>query len=758
MPASARTLLTEWKLVADDGSVVPVTVPGTVTQAFPDALDADSRTWTFRTVLADVPAGRCDLVLDGVATSYEVRLDDRLLAVGRSMFSSMRLDVTGAATPGARLEVRCLPLATALPPGKARRSRWRTRLVADDSLRLIRTTLLGRCPGIAPGPPVVGPWRPIALEAQPAYDVRLLTRTEGRTGVLTASCSDPTATVSCAGVVGPPGELRIPDVPLWWPHTHGEPVLHDVELTLDGQRHHVGRVGFRSVVNADPTSIDLVVNGVPVWARGAVWTPPGLLAGRPEPPYATVLAARDAGMNLLRVPGTAPYEDAAFLEACDELGVMVWHDLALANLDVPHDLLGDQLHDELADLLDRASGRPCLVVVCGGSEVAQQVAMLGLDPQSWRSEFLDVLAPAAVAGQAVWVGNSPVGGALPFRNDTGIAHYFGVGGYRRPLSDVRAAGVRFAAECLAFANPAGSATWVPRDVGADASFADVREHYAKALDRPSTAVVGELMELVFGEWRREGSPNRGGLVLWLRDLQPGHGWGVLDVDGRPKDPWWHLRRALSPRAVWLTDEGMDGARVHLANDRQAVWAGNLRLATYREDDLLLDEVSVPIAVPGHGSWDADVEGLLGRFVDLTWSYRFGPPSVAVLVATVEDGTVEDGTVADGTVADGTVEDGTVEVGTGAGPQAFLFPTGRPTSVHGSDVLTVERAGDELVLTSDRLLDGVVVTCSGRPSDSSFCLEPRRPRRITGVEGRALLTSPQLRHPVDVASARPPQAT
>ena len=50
------------------------------------------------------------------------------------------------------------------------------------------------------------------------------------------------------------GELRVPGVARWWPHTHGEPALHDVRLvvhfgggddrqtTIDG-----GRVGFRDL-------------------------------------------------------------------------------------------------------------------------------------------------------------------------------------------------------------------------------------------------------------------------------------------------------------------------------------------------------------------------------------------------------------------------------------------------------------------------------------------------------------------------------
>ena len=48
------------------------------------------------------------------------------------------------------------------------------------------------------------------------------------------------------------------------------------------------------------------------------------------------------------------------------------------------------------------------------------------------------------------------------------------------------------------------------------------------------------MSEVFGEWRRGVSRCGGGLVLWLRDLLPGAGWGVLDSRGEPKVAYHHL--------------------------------------------------------------------------------------------------------------------------------------------------------------------------------------------------------------------------
>ena len=603
-------------------------MPGTAAGALRDAglwdfgseRDFDAEDWWFRTEFEAAPAAAGELVLlrlDGVATVHEVFLNGERIGGGESMFAAASIDVGTALREGANeLAIRCLALAPRLGAKRKPRARWRTKLV-DNRLRFHRTMLLGRCPGFAPGPAAVGPWRPVWIERRRTLAVAALalrTRCEGADGVLSVTATvrgmdgfDVSAadvvvsgageaegalavTAGADGAVELRGEVRVPDAPRWWPHTHGEPALHTVRLRVAGEAGEVGiDAGGSASASSRPGSgdghdvlrdgIDLHLNGVGVFARGAVWTPVDFVGMAPdrERLRAALEQVRDAGMNMLRMPGIGAYESRDFHDLCDELGILVWQDFAFANLDYP---LADEgfraaVEAEAGEALAALAGRPSLAVVCGNSEVEQQVAMLGLDPAIGRGELFGELLPGALAdsgADAIYVPSAPSGGARPFRPDRGVANYYGVGGYRRPLADARLAGVRFAAECLAFANVPDAAgveailpgapadvvvhhpRWkagVPRDAGSGWDFDDVRDHYLRELfgvdpaelrrydhDRYlelSRAVSAEAMSAVFGEWRRAASPCGGGLVLWLRDLMPGAGWGLVDHSGAPKE-------------------------------------------------------------------------------------------------------------------------------------------------------------------------------------------------------------------------------
>ncbi|HEX4034590.1 MAG TPA: hypothetical protein VHX66_09115 [Solirubrobacteraceae bacterium] len=592
---------------------------------------------------------------------------------------------------------------------------------------------------------------------------------------------------SSAGATLVTAEVAIADAALWWPHTHGAPSLYDVRLgvRVDGRDVDVdcGRTGFRTLEAASSIAEDglcLRVNDVDVFTRGAVWTPIDSLGARPGAAdrRAVLERMRAAGMNLVRIPAVGAYETRAFHDACDELGLLVWQDFMFAGIDYPQQdaAFTEAVRGEAEEALAMLAGRPSLAVLCGSSEIAQQPAMLGLDldPAS-EPLFADVLPEVIAASgvDAIYVPTTPCGGTLPFRPERGLVHYYGVGGYLRPAADARSAGVRFASECLALANVpdraaieqiapgAGAyarASWkggVPYDAGSASDSEDVRDHYLRELfaidpvalrtldhDRYlelSRAVTGELMAEVLGEWRRGGSTCSGALIHWLCDLRPGAGWGILDHDGNPKAAYHHVRRALAPLAIWSTDEGLSGILIHVANDGPESVRAQLRLALYRDREVNVGQAERDVDLPAHSVQAFDAEELLGRFADVSWAYRFGPPAQDVVAATLTG----------------------AETGEQLA-QSFRLPAGRPLERESASDLgasaTLEEDGPaRVVIETRRFLYGVRLEMAGcEPADDAFSVEPggRRSVALQGAPGtEASITALNLRGRLPISSLR-----
>ena len=698
-----RTLLDRgWTLTVsapggpESGEGIPAPVPGTAAQALQaaglwsadDPAPLHDKDFAYRTRLSG--HGPHILRFHGLATLAEVRLDGECILTSDSMYLAHEVPIT--LNGEAELSVRFHALHPVLAAKKGR-ARWRPKLAEPAGLRFVRTTLLGHMPGWCPPIHAVGPFRPVELveeigpcrvlaaDLRSGYDGR-----DGRLSLrLTVEGAAPgaagsvevaghTAPLVFDGVDGFTADLTLPGVEPWWPHTHGEPVLHKVTARIGSIEVDLGRVGFRSLAvdrGPDGAGFALLVNGERVFCRGGCWVPVdlvGLSSDRAvyEPELRRL---REAGANMVRVGGTMLYEGDAFFELCDELGILVWQDAMLANFDYPTDpAFLDSLRAEIAQLLDRTQASPSLAVLCGGSEMEQQAAMLGLPRASWTQAALTaVIAEEAAARRPdlIRVANSPSGGALPFIANAGVTHYYGVGAYLRPLEDARRADVRFASECLAFANlpeddPLGVPAlhhprWkerVPRDPGASWDFEDVREHYLETLyavdprrlryedpDRYrhlSRAVTGEVMQAVFDEWRRAGSACAGGLVWQWRDPWPGAGWGVVAADGTRKPAWYALRRAFRPLRVILTDEGVNGLAVHLVNDTARPVDALLRLTAWRDGArsgaVPVLKVERPVTVPARGAVALAAAELSDRFFDTTYAYRFGPISHDVVTA------------------------------------------------------------------------------------------------------------------------------
>lgn len=669
-------------------------------------VDADALDWWYRLRFDSVDALASEAVLgfDGLATLSQAWLNGELLLSSDSMFTTHRCAVGDRLRAEGNELVMCFrSLSTALAKRRPRPA-WRVPMLEQQQLRWFRTTLLGRTPGWTPPTPPIGPWRDIWLAPQHAPsvdDVELRVRVDAGVGVVDLSCRIVIPTPSLRAVLvlqrgeqrvdadlsrGADGRwhgrVRVPDAVLWWPHTHGEPLryLARIEWHDAGvSRHELGSVGFRTLeADTNDGGFRLIVNGEPIFCRGACWMPPDPIGWRPAEGEVLrmVERVRDAGMNMLRVSGTMAYESDEFFEACDALGVLVWQDLMFANMDYPaaDAAFIEGVRSEVTTQLRRWQGRPSLAVVCGNSEVAQQAAMWGAPREAWSPPLFHATLPALVGeflpDTPYWP-SSASGGAFPHQPDHGTSSYYGVGAYLRPLSDARRSEVRFATECLAFANvptaqaiarmPGGAglrvthAGWkarAPRDLTAGWDFEDVRDHYMAALfgvdpmrlryeDHErylalARATSGEVMTAAFSEWRRAGSACAGALIWFLRDLWAGAGWGVLDDSGEPKACFHALRRVLQSRAVVLTDEGSNGLVAHLINERPEPLATQLNVEAWRGETRVYQGQAhfdlAPRAVRAVPLID-----LLGHFGDLNHAYRFGPLAHDVVVVSLIDG-------------------------------------------------------------------------------------------------------------------------
>ncbi len=734
---------------------VPITIPGTVAAALTTAqvwsrdnpaFALDDFDWWIRIEIPAVetavatgvatgdetaiatgyPSGRV-LLSEGLATHCDVWSDDQHLGSSDSMFVPWQQNLAEPHRSNsirAHIWLHFQSLNALLHNSHDRRDRprWKTRLVSEQGLRRVRTSLLGRIPSWTPPAPAIGPWRAMRVTAV-APVVRVQSTTDGTTGSLSVSVDMPVAsgeTITEATIdiddrvfplaisplaisAGPSDDHTqqlsfggpIGDVELWWPHTHGSPKLYSIRAHIKYETSksivlELGTVGFRTIT-VDETNGDFAVevNDVPIFCRGASWMPVDPISLNPtdnllDDALDQVVAG---GMNMLRVSGTTVYETVRFHQRCDELGILIWQDFMFANLDIPQedDSLCTRIELEAKHLLLRIADRPSTAILCGGSEVEQQAAMMGLPREKWEANVAHtILGPlcAELAPRIPFVHSSPQtsrqtsprhetgsdssddgSDELPFHVDRGVGHYFGVGAYLREFSDARTANVRFAAECLALANVPDQRTiehlfgatpvsvhhpiWkqrVPRDNGAGWDFDDVRDHYARILFGDEAAngsgiryydteryldlarfTSADVMQRVASEWRRKNSACNGALIWFLRDLWPGAGWGVIDSHGRAKAPYYALSRAWQPISLTLTDEGINGLDAHLTNETAHDHNMILEAKLIRSDGTEIDCASRPIALKARSQQTHRIDTLFRGFRDLTWAYRFGPP-------------------------------------------------------------------------------------------------------------------------------------
>merc|ERR1740121_952596 len=188
-------------------------------------------------------------------------------------------------------------------------------------------------------------------------------------------------------------EAPAKDVKLWWPAGMGKQPLYRMNVTFTPKGGSAvsssRRVGFRyfALVTGNDTDASFVekakneqgsgkhgmyfrVNGAVTWSRGSNMIPMDELEGRvvAGAHRALVRSAVDGGMNTLRVWGGGTFLPDEWYDACDELGVLVYHDMQYTD-ERGHSPSESKIQErELRHQVRRLSAHPSIVIWDGCNE------------------------------------------------------------------------------------------------------------------------------------------------------------------------------------------------------------------------------------------------------------------------------------------------------------------------------------------------------------------------------------------------------
>jgi beta-mannosidase len=707
-----------------DAVFKPAVVPGTVAMLSADFVPASTMDLTnldefdhwYRTTftLQNNTAKKIWLKFDGLLTHAEVFLNGQPILQSNNAFHVHTIDVSTLIKTENTLNI-CFRAIKPFLNSKHPRPRYITRLINERHLRFIRTPVLGYTPGFAYPTKAVGPYRPISLILQDAITLHkvlvntvLVTENTGqlKAGInfslldlthddvratLTVTDSDTNLTTAAFNVpvINQNGsftlitEQSIPNIEAYWPHTHGKPKRYTLQLSIQTNQQPVnvdlGYFGFKRVERIASPYFGLTLNGVAVYLRGACWTPmdaKSLLVNAALLRQRLTLL-RDFGINMLRVPGNMLYESDDFYALCDELGILIFQEFAFTNFDYPESDEGfiASIVKEAEDFLYKHGNRPCLTLFSGGSEIAQQASMMGLDIDQIHNAISSRHLPDTVqriTPHIPYAISSPYNSKnLPFHTGDGPAHYFGVGGYRRSFEDARLFKGLFISECLPFSHipedsslrtfwhgeilPTHHPLWkdgVTRDPGSGWDFSDITDFYVEKLFGIDTvklrsvnlerylqycrAALVETVETTLSIFRADAVQGRAALVWFLHDLKQGAGWGYIDSLGKPKSAFYGLVRTAQPTTVLFVDEGLEGLALYLAHDGATAIECTLTLSLVTEDGRIFEQKQHALTLEKRSVTRHSVDTLIGHFVDSSYAYQFGPRAFTSCVVELFD--------------------------------------------------------------------------------------------------------------------------
>ncbi|KAK8100630.1 Beta-mannosidase B [Apiospora kogelbergensis] len=644
--------------------------------------------WAYRTTfstpdgLPPTSAKKAVLAFDGLDTFATVVLNGKTILATENMFIPERVDVTDVLAEDGDNELvitfdsaylRGWKLVEKYPDHKW--GCWN----GDNSRLAVRKSQYHWGWDWGPALLTCGPWRPVYLEV---YSSRLLdfwldvdveeslktatvtahTSIEGTAGRIRFDVVLHGHTVAAQEVDGTNATFLIHDPELWYPARYGKQPLYTVKATLihDGKdidfiEKKIGlrraQLVQRALKDQPGTSFFFEINNVPIFCGGSDWIPADNFIPRisKERYHNWVKLVADGNQLMIRVWGGGIYEEQAFYDACDELGVLVWQDFMFGCGNYPAwpELL-KSIEREAEENVRMLRHHPSIVIWAGNNEDYQYAESVNLtwdkdnhDAESWlKTDFparyiYEKILPDVckkMIPATYYHPGSPWGGVDTHDPTIGDIHQWNVWhGTQEKYQNFDKLIGRFVSEfgmeafpsvktidaflplgkndpdrypqssTIDFHNKAdGHERRIALYLVENMRYApDPLEQFVYCTQLMQAECLASAYRLWKRQWKGPGREYCAGALVWqINDCWPVTSWAICDYYLRPKHAYYTVKREMAPLSVGMTRREHryprdKYTRVHVdVKTKIEIWGSNL----------MLDDVTVDCIVK---AWDVE---------------------------------------------------------------------------------------------------------------------------------------------------------